>query len=61
AARRRRAAANLFHNVHCVFSPWGYQTVQPFFATSPLVLPYFSHISPMQDGRNMGELTLKKG
>ncbi len=24
-----------------------------------LVLPQFSHISPMQDGRNMGELMLK--
>ena len=29
------------------------------FARSPPFLPYFSHISPMQDGRNMGELTLK--
>ena len=26
------------------------------FATCPLVLPYFSHISPILDGRNMGEI-----
>ena len=26
------------------------------FARSTSVLPYFSHISPMQDGRNMGEI-----